>query len=45
MNIFTIVFAALQMSVQENAKASSEKAEMSKVLGDQGFVSSILASV
>lgn len=36
---------ALQMSVQENAKASSEKAEMSKVLGDQGFVSSILASL
>lgn len=36
---------ALQMSVQENAKASSDKTEMSRVLGDQGFVSSILASL
>eukprot|EP01018_Ginkgo_biloba_P012040 Gb_32025 [translate_table: standard] len=36
---------ALQMSVQENAKGPSGNTEMSKVLGDQGFVSSILASL
>uniref|UniRef100_A0A0D6R5F6 26S proteasome non-ATPase regulatory subunit 4 homolog n=1 Tax=Araucaria cunninghamii TaxID=56994 RepID=A0A0D6R5F6_ARACU len=36
---------ALQMSVQDNAKASSGNTDMSKVLGDQGFVSSILASL
>ena len=36
-------FAALQISMQEAATTSD--AEMSKVLGDQNFVSSILSSV
>ncbi|KAK9165146.1 hypothetical protein Scep_000337 [Stephania cephalantha] len=36
---------ALQMSVQDNAKDSGNQAEMSTVLGDQSFVSSILASL
>ncbi|KAJ4964316.1 hypothetical protein NE237_024255 [Protea cynaroides] len=36
---------ALQMSVQDNAKDSATQTEMSKVLGDQSFVSSILASL
>ncbi|CAD5175859.1 unnamed protein product [Musa acuminata subsp. malaccensis] len=36
---------ALQMSVQETAKDSSSQSEMSKVLEDQSFVSSILNSL
>lgn len=36
---------ALQMSVQDSAKASAGNTEMNKVLGDQSFVSSILASL
>ncbi|KAG1360964.1 26S proteasome non-ATPase regulatory subunit 4 [Cocos nucifera] len=36
---------ALQMSVQENAKDSSNQSEMDRVLGDQSFVSSILTSL
>ncbi|KAK9129471.1 hypothetical protein Sjap_009958 [Stephania japonica] len=36
---------ALQMSVQDNPKDSGNQAEMSTVLGDQTFVSSILASL
>eukprot|EP00262_Sarcandra_glabra_P012028 TRINITY_DN299_c0_g1_i2.p1 TRINITY_DN299_c0_g1~~TRINITY_DN299_c0_g1_i2.p1 ORF type:complete len:441 (+),score=100.43 TRINITY_DN299_c0_g1_i2:97-1323(+) len=36
---------ALQMSVEESAKDSSSQTDMNKVLGDQSFVSSILASL
>ncbi|XP_064962345.1 26S proteasome non-ATPase regulatory subunit 4 homolog [Musa acuminata AAA Group] len=36
---------ALQMSVQETAKDSSSQSEMSKVLEDQSFVSSVLNSL
>eukprot|EP00252_Welwitschia_mirabilis_P002638 TRINITY_DN1257_c0_g2_i1.p1 TRINITY_DN1257_c0_g2~~TRINITY_DN1257_c0_g2_i1.p1 ORF type:complete len:406 (+),score=127.00 TRINITY_DN1257_c0_g2_i1:242-1459(+) len=36
---------ALRMSVEDNAKNASGSNEMNKVLGDQGFVSSILASL
>ncbi|XP_010266804.1 PREDICTED: 26S proteasome non-ATPase regulatory subunit 4 homolog [Nelumbo nucifera] len=36
---------ALQMSVQDNPKDSASQTEMTKVLGDQSFVSSILASL
>ncbi|KAL4187188.1 hypothetical protein AMTRI_Chr09g37840 [Amborella trichopoda] len=36
---------ALQMSVQDTAKDSSSQNDMSKVLGDQTFVSSILKSL
>ncbi|OVA19625.1 von Willebrand factor [Macleaya cordata] len=36
---------ALQMSVEENAKDLTSQTEMSKVLGDQSFMSSILASL
>lgn len=45
----TIFYAALQMSMQEAAaaaaSASQSNADMSKVLGDQSFVSSVLSSV
>lgn len=37
--------AALQMSVQDNAKEVSNQNDVNKVLGDESFVSSILASV
>ncbi len=38
--------SALQMSMQEEAAlASGDNADMSKVLGDQSFLSSILSSV
>ncbi|XP_068646829.1 26S proteasome non-ATPase regulatory subunit 4 homolog isoform X1 [Aristolochia californica] len=36
---------ALQMSVQDNAKDQPSQSEINKVLGDQSFVSSILASL
>ncbi|RWR95061.1 26S proteasome non-ATPase regulatory subunit 4 [Cinnamomum micranthum f. kanehirae] len=36
---------ALQMSVQDSAKEVSNQNDMNKVLGDQSFVSSILASL
>ncbi|MBA0637310.1 hypothetical protein Godav_005247 [Gossypium davidsonii] len=36
---------ALQLSVQDSAKDSSSQADMSKLLADQSFVSSILASL
>ncbi|XP_043709946.1 26S proteasome non-ATPase regulatory subunit 4 homolog [Telopea speciosissima] len=36
---------ALQMSVQDGAKDSATQTEMSKVLGDQSFLSSILGSL
>ncbi|KAG6577780.1 26S proteasome non-ATPase regulatory subunit 4-like protein, partial [Cucurbita argyrosperma subsp. sororia] len=36
---------ALQLSVQEDAKDSTSQADMSKLLADQSFVSSILASL
>ncbi|XP_068640269.1 26S proteasome non-ATPase regulatory subunit 4 homolog isoform X2 [Aristolochia californica] len=36
---------ALQMSVQDTAKDQPSQSEMNKVLGDQSFVSSILASL
>ncbi|MQL92824.1 hypothetical protein Taro_025458, partial [Colocasia esculenta] len=36
---------ALKMSVQDNAKDLSSQTEMNKVLGDQSFMSSILASL
>ncbi|XP_038994781.1 26S proteasome non-ATPase regulatory subunit 4 homolog [Hibiscus syriacus] len=36
---------ALQLSVQESTKDSSSEADMSKLLADQSFVSSILASL
>jgi 26S proteasome regulatory subunit N10 len=40
------VRSALQMSMQEEAAlASGENADMSKVLGDQSFLSSILSSL
>ncbi|GKE23053.1 hypothetical protein Tco_1434565 [Tanacetum coccineum] len=37
--------AALQLSVQEGAKDQSGQADMGKLLADQSFVSSILASL
>ncbi|XWS45558.1 hypothetical protein CRYUN_Cryun15aG0146800 [Craigia yunnanensis] len=36
---------ALQLSVQDSTKGSSSQADMSKLLADQSFVSSILASL
>ncbi|VVA09910.1 PREDICTED: 26S proteasome [Prunus dulcis] len=36
---------ALQLSVQESAKDSGSQKDMSKLLADQSFVSSILASL
>jgi len=51
MMTWTIFNAALQMSMQEAAaaaavaSASQSNADMSKVLGDQSFVSSVLSSV
>lgn len=44
-NFSSISGAALQMSVQDSAKEVSNQNDMNKVLGDQSFVSSILASV
>ena len=37
--------AALQLSVQEGSSDSTSQTDMSKLLADQSFVSSILASV
>ena len=37
--------AALQLSVQEASSDSTSETDMSKLLADQSFVSSILASV
>jgi hypothetical protein len=49
MMTWTIFNAALQMSMQQAAaaaaSASQSNADMSKVLGDQSFVSSVLSSV
>lgn len=39
------LFAAVQMSMQDAAKDGSNQSDIGKVLGDQSFVSSILASV
>lgn len=44
LSILHLVDVALQMSVQDSAKDSSES-EMRKVVEDQAFVSSILTSV
>ncbi|PPR99801.1 hypothetical protein GOBAR_AA20856 [Gossypium barbadense] len=43
-NIFS-PWCSLQLSVQDSAKDSSSQADMSKLLADQSFVSSILASL
>ena len=40
-----LVLAALQLSVQDTGKDSTSQTDMSKLLTDQTFVSSILASV
>lgn len=40
-----LLLEALQLSVADNTKDSSSQSDMSKLLADQSFVSSILASV
>lgn len=42
---FSWVHAALQLSVQESAKDQASQGDMSNLLADQSFVSSILSSV
>lgn len=39
------MLAALQLSVEDSSKDPAGQADMSKLLADQAFVSSILASV
>lgn len=43
--LWLFLVAALQLSVQEGAKDESSQMDMSNVLADQSFMSSILASV
>lgn len=45
MLIISLLHAALQMSMQESAGEPSSQSDVSKVLEDQSFLSSILESV